>query len=289
MKHLIVILTAVSLLLSSCSQALFQQIATLSSDNVELKPDGSFAYEDAVVTISYDFWSESGKFTFIVTNNTDDNIYLNLGESYYINNGYAYDYYQARTYVYAGGSTASSLAAVPVMGFAVASAVVPDKSVEYAEQPIVCIPAHSSKTFEEFNVSTSVFRECGFVRNPSRKEISVREFSISDSPRVIENRLVFQLGDISLPVVNVFYVSKYQNISYGNATKYVNVADCDGTIRSIKVNTMSADNRFYVTYDSNDVTYDSNDFMSVSGDSDDRLSGSASGFAEGLFYDGVYR
>ena len=262
MKHLIVILTAVSLLLSSCSQALFQQIATLSSDNVELKPDGSFAYEDAVVTISYDFWSESGKFTFIVTNNT---------------------------YVYAGGSTASSLAAVPVMGFAIASAVVPDKSVEYAEQPIVCIPAHSSKTFEEFNVSTSAFRECGFVRNPSRKEISVREFSISDSPRVIENRLVFQLGDISLPVVNVFYVSKYQNISYGNATKYVNVADCDGTIRSIKVNTMSADNRFYVTYDSNDVTYDSNDFMSVSGDSDDRLSGSASGSAEGLFYDGVYR
>lgn len=282
MKHLIVILTAVSLLLSSCSQALFQQIATLSSDNVFLKPDGSFAYEDAVVTISYDFWSETGKFTFIVTNNTDDNIYLNLGESYYINNGYAYDYYQARTYVYAGGSTASSLASVPVMGFAVASAVAPDKSVEYAEQPIVCIPAHSSKAFEEFNVSTSAFRECGFVRNPSRKEISVREYSISDSPRVIENRLVFQLGDIYLPVVNVFYVSEYQNISYDNATKYVNVADCDGTMRSVKVHTMSADNRFYITYDSNDV-------MSVSGNSDDRLSGPASGSAEGRFYDGVYR
>jgi hypothetical protein len=48
---------------------------------VEVKEDGTFAYQDAMVTIEYDFWSEAGKFNFIVTNNTDENLYLNLGES----------------------------------------------------------------------------------------------------------------------------------------------------------------------------------------------------------------
>ena len=49
-------------------------------------------------------------------------------------------------------------------------------SVEYAEKDVVCIPAHSYKTFTEFSIATSVFRECGFVRDPSKKETAVREY-----------------------------------------------------------------------------------------------------------------
>ena len=69
MKRSILLLLATSWLLAACSPVIFQQIATLSSENVELKNDGSFAYEDAMVTIEYDFWSESGKFYFLVKNN----------------------------------------------------------------------------------------------------------------------------------------------------------------------------------------------------------------------------
>lgn len=124
--------------------------------------------------------------------------------------------------------------------------------------------------------------ECGFVRNPSRKEVSVREYSISDSPRVVENRLVFQLGDICLPVSNVFYVSEYQNVSCDNVTEYVKVVDCDGTMESVRAHTMSADNRFYVTYVGNDV-------MSVPGSKYDGLSDRSSESSERRFRDGVYR
>lgn len=317
MKRSILLLLATSWLLAACSPVIFQQIATLSSENVELKNDGSFAYEDAMVTIEYDFWSESGKFYFLVTNNTDDNLYLNLGESYFVNNGYAHDYYQARTYVYTSRSTAasSSTASASVAGHAsvgasvtgaglyggivnvgaalgaskgygasnsVALASEKGVSVEFVEQSLVCIPAHSSKAFEEFSVASSVFRECGFVRDPAKKETSVREYTGSTSPRVIENRLVFQLGEIKLPVTNVFYVSEYQNVAYENATEWVKVENCDGTKRDVKVHKMSANNKFYITYDKADM-------WTPSGNATDRKGTFFVKSGKGSFQDGIYR
>ena len=160
MKKLFLLLAIASWLLTSCTPSVFMQIATLSSDNVNLQKNGSFAYKDTLMTIEYDFWSKTGKFSFLITNNSDNDIYLNLSESYFVNNGYAYDYYRARTYIYA-----NSYPTVNNNGH----------SVTYKEKPVVCIPAHSSKTFEEFNVATSAFRDCGFIRDPYKGETAVRE------------------------------------------------------------------------------------------------------------------
>ena len=48
-------------------------------------------------------------------------------------------------------------------------------TIEYIEDKIVCIPAHSAKYFGEFQVSSTVYRECGFPRNPSKKEETILE------------------------------------------------------------------------------------------------------------------
>lgn len=251
MKKLPLCLISITLFFAACSPALYQQIATLSSESVELKDDGSYKYEDAMIMIEYDFWSEAGKFNFTITNNTDDNIYLNLDSSYFVNNGYAYDYYQARTYVYTSRNVDARK-----LSSSLSSASENGTSVEYREQPAVCIPAHTAKKFEEFEVSSAVFRECGFVRAPSGKETSVREFSSYNSPVIIENRLSFRIGSITVPVNNVFYVNEYRNISVDNEMKYDKVENCNGTKKSIKVNKFSASNRFYVTYvpDTDDST-----------------------------------
>ena len=78
MKKLFLPLAIAAVMSSACSPLFYQQIATLHSENVNLKDDGTFAYEDGVMTIEYDFWAESGKFKFVVTNHSDENIYLNL-------------------------------------------------------------------------------------------------------------------------------------------------------------------------------------------------------------------
>ena len=238
MKKLFLLLAIASWLLTSCTPSVFMQIATLSSDNVNLQKNGSFAYKDTLMTIEYDFWSKTGKFSFLITNNSDNDIYLNLSESYFVNNGYAYDYYRARTYIYA-----NSYPTVNNNGH----------SVTYKEKPVVCIPAHSSKTFEEFNVATSAFRDCGFIRDPYKGETAVREFTNYSSPRVIENRLMFEMGDIMIPVTNTFYVSRFQNISYYDATEYTKIENCDGTKTRVLVNKMAAKNKFYITYNGSDL------------------------------------
>jgi hypothetical protein len=288
MKKLIIPLAVVTVMCSACSPLFYQQIATLSSDNVSLKNDGTYAYEDGLMTIEYDFWAESGQFQFIVTNNSDDDIYLNLAESYFVDNGYAHDYYQARTYVFtsksiaSAGTTASSAVAGTASVSAVASgqiingdvvgaaaslaaskgygasksySVASEKgaSVEFTEKAIVCIPAHSYKVFEEFSVATSAFRECGFVRDPSKRENAVREYDGYTSPKVIENRLVFTIGDITIPVTNIFYVSQYQNISTENATEIVKMERCDGFKKDVRVHKLSANNKFYITYSKNEI------------------------------------
>lgn len=316
MKKFVLPLVVAALICSACSPLFYQQIATLSSENVTLKDDGAYAYEDGVMTIEYDFWSESGKFTFVVTNNSDDDIYLNLAESYFVNNGYAQDYYQARTYVYtsnrvtSSGSTASaavaghasvsagvagqgiyggevgaaaSLAATKGYGASKTYSVTSEKgvSVEFAEKAIVCIPAHSYKVFEEFSVASSVFRECGFVRDPSKKEEAVREYDGYSSPRVIENRLVFNMGDVTLPVTNIFYVSQYMNIATENATEYIKAERCDGYKKDVKVHKYSANNKFYVSYSSSDL-------WSSDGNANDRKSQSFGKSSAGKFSDGLY-
>jgi hypothetical protein len=214
-----------------------------------------------------------------VTNNSDEDIYLNLAESYYVDNGLAHDYYQARTYVY----TSKSITSVGAKAsYAVAkTASEKGESIEFAEKSIVGIPAHSCKVFEEFSVATTVFRECGFVRDPSKKENAVREYNGYTSPKVIENRLMFYMGDVAIPVTNVFYVSQYQNISIAKATGYVKVERCDGFKKDVKVNTHSANNRFYITYSSNDL-------MSSEGNQNDRKAQSFGKSSAGKFNDGLY-
>ncbi len=160
MKFLLSLTTL--LLFTACSPEIFQQIATLSSENVELKDDRAFAYENELFTIEYYFWSESGKFYFTITNNSDDDLYLNLEKSYFVNNGYAYDYYQNRTFVYTNSKTTISASSVlPKNNSSIIStfgtpyiygngaALTSDNgiSVEYAEQPYNMHPCSLFQVF----------------------------------------------------------------------------------------------------------------------------------------------
>lgn len=271
MRKLTLLSIAALFLCAACSPVLYQQIATLESENVKLQNDGAYVYEDAAVVINYDFWSEYGKFSFVVTNNSDDNLYLILSDSYFINNGFAYDYYKGRKFI----STSRSTTTIPASSTRYSSqgrnlSVSPAEhrnsqadaqreviengsSVEIEEQAIVCIPAHSSKSFKDFSISTSVYRECGFVRDPNEKETAVRKYTGFTSPQIIENRLVFRMGETVFPVNNTFYVKEYQNISYDDATEYVKNERCNGTKYDVLVHKMAASNKFYITYGSADL------------------------------------
>lgn len=279
MKNHFILLAATLGLFTACTPTVYEQIATLSSDNVQLDENGTFAYTNTLMTIEYNFWSETGLCDFTITNHSDEDLYLDLTKSYFIKNGFANDYYQARTYVYSDRSMASSKTTTAIAssfgkenttfnhfgssklktGSTTASSGMTSfasekgKTVEYSEKPVICIPAHSKKAINEFNITSALYRECGFVRDPSKDEKSIKTFTSSTSPVLIENRLVFKVGDKEIPVNSNFFVSQYQNIAYKDATQKVEVEKCSGRKTKIRVHNLSAKNKFYITYDKNDM------------------------------------
>lgn len=277
-KHFILLTTCLGVL-TACTPTAYEQIATLSSENVQLDANGTFAYKNTLMTIEYNFWSETGKCDFIITNHSDNDLYLDLAKSYFIKNGFANDYYQARTYVYSDRSMTSSKTTTAIassfekenamfnlFGTAKAKngnnaassettafAAEKGKTVEYSEKPVICIPAHCKKVVSEFNITSSLYRECGFVRDPSKDEKSIKTFTASTSPVLIENRLMFKTGEKEIPVNNRFFISQYQNIAYKDATQKVEIEKCSGRKTKVRVHNLSAKNKFYITYDNNDM------------------------------------
>ncbi len=291
--HIIIILLTVS----SCSKVFsYRQIGTLSSDNVKMTNSGAFEYSNSGITISYNFWSEGGNVSFVITNNTDKDIYLLKDICYFIQNGWAYDYYLNRTYIesstasssvaqtYGASVNANSQLSGQLSDFAKWKLNSPFSNINYSssgisygasraaastlshssqsgfatetpEQKTVCIPAHSSKHFSDFNISTTPHRQCGFARDAQTEDGEKISFtSASNSPQTFENRLVFNINGEIVPIVNKFYVSEYLNIL--DIDKYAYIQDyrkdCNGKnidfFPDVKIYKHAATNCFYTTY-----------------------------------------
>ena len=84
--------------LSSCKTTTFYQFYKVSSINEFSKGTNSLVFEDDNCKVLYDFWGQGGEVGFMFYNKTDENIYVNMKESFFINNGIAHDYYQNRQF-----------------------------------------------------------------------------------------------------------------------------------------------------------------------------------------------
>jgi len=84
--------------MTSCKSTVFYQFYKVNSINEFSKNSNSLVFEDDNCKVFYDFWGPSGDVGFMIYNKTDENIYVNKKESFFIENGMAYDYFKNRTY-----------------------------------------------------------------------------------------------------------------------------------------------------------------------------------------------
>lgn len=103
MKILTVILLLL-LVVSSCTSTQYYQLYKTSSSNLK-ESQGNLFYEDNNVKIYYNLWSENGNPGFIFYNKTDSIITFNKDMSFYIQNGFSYDYFQNRKYTMSSNYT----------------------------------------------------------------------------------------------------------------------------------------------------------------------------------------
>ena len=273
MKKAIII--AICAILSSCATSNYYQMYQTKpiSENVKVK-NNAIVYEDDYCIISYDFWKEGGDIGFIIYNKNTDNLYLHLDECFFVKNGYAYDYYQNRTYSRSKSVSASSSSSysygnsygsILTNGYANAystgskvygsgygssntykngyiasasNAVISASSntITTVERKIICIPPQTSKAISEFNISSSIYHDCDLYLNPGKKDYKFLTFSQDNSPLTFGNIIAYSIGDSETLIRfnNDFYISKVSNYSYEEITKLINKEECGKKLPEMK-------------------------------------------------------
>lgn len=132
------LLACMSLLMTSCSMKNYYQIVDVKSTNLQ-KANEHYVYNDGVCKIVYNFWKEGGDAGFSMENLSDEVLYVDLGNTFFIGNGIAKDY---------GDGINTKL----VVGL--------NSDVSSIEKLVVAIPPHSLKSFSKYTIMDDVIQDC---------------------------------------------------------------------------------------------------------------------------------
>ena len=215
---------AVVLIFASCSHIPYYQVARIErADNTTKNIEGNIVYEDENIFIYYDFWSVNGNMNLTLENKNDKNLVIHLDESFFIYNGYTYDYFQNRYFV--------------------------------SKEKLI-VPAKSKRVINEFNVLTSRYRSCNLLCDYMGSDgLDSITFTQENTPIAFENKIVYSVEGIDSKdiVSNKFYVSNITNCTDEVFMKTRTEKMCpdddeyDGEIDVIDY-LFFAPNRCYMTY-----------------------------------------
>ncbi|MBD3581744.1 hypothetical protein [Flavobacterium selenitireducens] len=240
------ILIGILAVFSSCSTNKFYQIyktKPVASDSQ------SNVYETPECRISYDFWAEGGDAGFTIYNKTSEPLTVNMAKSFYIVNGKAYDYFQARTFMTAKSETKAAYASTYLyrLNMASSAAVSSGHSTSYVERPEIIIPPKSAKDFREYTINLLYFPHCDLVKYPTKRKIKSVNFGLENSPFAFSNSISYVANGKPTTVVHDFYVHEIVNLPLSEEIKNVKLERCDRTVNGLKHVNESKDN-FYIEY-----------------------------------------
>lgn len=198
--------------LASCASPFYHQIATFSSEDAKIEND-KYVAENDIIRVDYDFWAENGCFKFTITNKTEKDVKIDLLKSYFIINNMAEDYCDSKQCIY--------------------------------------IPAKTSRVLGGNIISNSIFRDCGFARNPKSNEQAVLQFHKANSPIVLENKLLIIVDNQEIPISHIFYISELQNYIKSDVVHYEYYdTDCSGkrVYDPKTIYLMVSPNKYYIEY-----------------------------------------
>ena len=254
----------------SCSQT-YYQVYTMKSDNLKME-NNSLLFENADCKVSYNFWSEGGWVTFAFENKTNEDIFINMNESFLIVNGYAHNYFEDKTYTFGQVSTTTKgygerldISISGTTGFwsdklytasagATANIISKSTSINYVtkkEEVVVCVPAKAYKTFMKFCLSPQHFQICEEKSDYPSKRVSIRTFEKNNSPILMKNRLTygFKIDKMDKHVDNFFWLSEIENLPRKEALEETKEKDCKtGEAKKIKQFKIGGPAQFYNIY-----------------------------------------
>lgn len=256
MRKLLLVAIGITLLLSSCSNTFYQVYKTEAPGLSE--SDNALVFENDDCKVVYNLWAQNGNSGFVMHNKTDEDLYVILPQTFFIKNGVAFDYFQNREYQ----SSQSIAASASIYGIANFDGTWYDASkgaakgtsytVIQKENPIICIPPHTSKYIFEYNILDGLIRSCDKHQMHPKRMSAPMEFTKEDSPLNFKNRITYafnKCGKGSKCIENEFWISELINYSKKEAGSTKTITNCDGDIGAKKyIFRISAPYKFYNSY-----------------------------------------
>jgi hypothetical protein len=260
---IIAIAALICCLMTGCKLKTYYQVYQATPVNEEEMPiqNGKLINENNDCIVSYNFFEEYGHGGFWFTNNTDSVIYIYCDETFFIINGEAKDYYQARRWTTTTSQTQQSStesgtrkkhnkrSTATTLGTSQTST----SAVANEELRYVIIPPHSTKHLNQFPIQVNRILACNLKEKPGRTP-SPKGFSIDDSPVVFGNYITYSVGkgknSVKKHIDNRFYVSEISNHSSKSIILNVPIKnECQKNTGEKETKLKGAGpNRFYVTY-----------------------------------------
>ncbi|QAA80558.1 hypothetical protein EI546_01905 [Aequorivita sp. H23M31] len=258
-----------ALLLTSCTTTYYQVYKAKPIDNFTTT-DSNLVYEDDNCKVSYNLWGDGGDVGFEFYNKTNEEIFVNLEESFFIVNGVAHDYYKKRIFTKSASSGATSSKSIStsksvtginylnliqnnIIEASASTGQVSSSgySTAYYEQNVLHIPAKTSKFISEYSINERLYRDCDLFKYPTKSQIKTKSFSKVDSPIVFSNRISYTVGRSAEPIkfVNEFYVTEVTNYPEGEIIESKGSEYCgEKSVTKRKYFKDVSPDKFYIRY-----------------------------------------
>lgn len=241
MKKIFIISVFSIVLLASCD-TLYVQVVDIKSAEAGFNSSELYKYTDSNVTIYYNFWTQNGNPGFVIENNTNQIIYLDLGKSFYIRNNKVYDYFLNRTFssshgVENGVATANKYLTSGISGKK-------SVSVSYEEKPVLAIPANSKRVVSEYTIRHNPLSNSSVEMYPEFKKPSSYKFQDNQMPE-FSNVITYRIGEKGedKTITNKFYI-----IGFSNYKLKYQTGDKASLINYVETEKEHTPNSFYILY-----------------------------------------
>ncbi|MGI6224086.1 MAG: hypothetical protein ACOYJG_10800 [Prevotella sp.] len=260
--------------LTSCKQY-YYQVYEVKSDALT-QQDNSLVYENADLKVMYNLWDNNGSVGFILQSKGDKDLFIDLDRTFFVLNGHAKDYFKNREWTETSSSTITNSYGISqtywsLNGFWPTRYYVPttqsaltklikgqSNGVTTKEKDIICIPAHTYKVIEEYNVSPTLVQTCDEKRDYPKHTANIANYTKSNSPLKFENRIAYSFDadckDVKI-ISNDFYVNGITNYSKKDAVEKVKEkANCyDRQKVKREYFKIGGPNKFYQTYEDRSI------------------------------------
>lgn len=261
MKKSLLIIAAAALVLSvGCSKKTYYQVyqtAPVKEGSVEQK-GGKLVSETQGGEVMYNFFAEEGDAGFWFTNTTDSVVYIDLAECFFVLNGNANDYYQARGWTTTKSSTITvskkekkdkkNKESENTEGTSTSEM----KASQVAERQVVIVPPHATKYISEFRIVSKERELCGVKDTPKKSKPEGLSFTTDNTPVTFSNFITYKIGSKGKRhhVNDLFYVSEIINVNGEAMFESVREKDACGKESGEKVTKLryATPDRYYVVY-----------------------------------------